>query len=176
MVRFGNVLGSSGSVIPTFRSQIAAGGPVTVTHQDITRFFMTIPEAAQLVIQSSALANGGEVFLLDMGEPIKIYDLAKRLIRLSGKELAEPGAPKRAGAIDIEFTGLRPGEKLYEELLIDATAQPTAHEKIMTAVEPHQTLETLKSAIAEIKTALENGDVGRCKNLLVELGTGYNNT
>lgn len=173
MVRFGNVLGSSGSVIPTFRRQIRSGGPVTLTHPDITRFFMTIPEAAQLVIQSSALANGGEVFLLDMGEPIKIYDLAKRLIRLSGKTVADVGSGKQPGSIEISVTGLRPGEKLYEELLIDAAAKSTAHPKIMTANEPMQPYDQLLSAVEELKDSFERRNVPRARNILVELGTGY---
>ncbi|TON43777.1 polysaccharide biosynthesis protein, partial [Vibrio parahaemolyticus] len=131
MVRFGNVLGSSGSVIPVFKKQIASGGPVTVTHPEITRFFMTIPEAAQLVIQAGAMGKGGDVFVLDMGESVKITDLACNLIQLSGLEVKSEANPH--GDIEIQFSGLRPGEKLYEELLIGDNVKQTAHERIMTA-------------------------------------------
>src|SRR5690606_22707192 len=120
MVRFGNVLGSSGSVVPLFRSQIEAGGPITLTHADITRYFMTIPEAAQLVIQAGAMAEGGEVFVLDMGQPVRIIDLALRMIELSGRTVRDAGRPD--GDIEVQITGLRPGEKLYEELLIGDNA------------------------------------------------------
>ncbi|WP_218744615.1 polysaccharide biosynthesis protein, partial [Vibrio parahaemolyticus] len=130
MVRFGNVLGSSGSVIPVFKKQIASGGPVTVTHPEITRFFMTIPEAAQLVIQAGAMGKGGDVFVLDMGESVKITDLACNLIQLSGLEVKSEANPH--GDIEIQFSGLRPGEKLYEELLIGDNVKQTAHERIMT--------------------------------------------
>ena len=133
MVRFGNVLGSSGSVIPLFKKQIKAGGPLTVTHPDITRFFMTIPEAAQLVIQAGAMGKGGDVFVLDMGESVKITDLAENLIKLSGLSVKNDENPH--GDIDIQFSGLRPGEKLYEELLIGDNVERTAHERIMTAQE-----------------------------------------
>lgn len=133
MVRFGNVLGSSGSVVPLFRQQIKAGGPVTLTHEDITRYFMTIPEAALLVIQAGAMAKGGEVFVLDMGEPVRIVDLARRMIELSGLRVRDERCQN--GDIEIECVGLRPGEKLYEELLIGDNAQPTSHPRIMMAKE-----------------------------------------
>ncbi|MEJ2075413.1 MAG: nucleoside-diphosphate sugar epimerase/dehydratase [Reinekea sp.] len=153
MVRFGNVLGSSGSVIPLFRSQIATGGPVTVTHPDITRFFMTIPEAAQLVIQAGAMAEGGDVFVLDMGAPVKIVDLATRMIELSGFEVSSEETNE--GDIAIQYTGLRPGEKLYEELLIGENVTGTVHPKIMRANETYVDsaliIETLGSlAVAEL--------------------------
>src|SRR5690606_370318 len=125
MVRFGNVLGSSGSVVPRFRKQIQAGGPVTVTHPEITRFFMTIPEAALLVIQAGSMGLGGDVFVLDMGEPVKIRDLAEKMIVLSGLTVKTPDRPD--GDISIEYVGLRPGEKLYEELLIGSNVMPTRH-------------------------------------------------
>ncbi|MFV3545520.1 polysaccharide biosynthesis protein, partial [Mycobacterium tuberculosis] len=125
MVRFGNVLGSSGSVVPLFRSQIAAGGPITITDPEITRYFMTIPEAAQLVIQAGAMAQGGDVFVLDMGEPVRIVDLARSMIELSGLRVREEGSVD--GDIAIEYVGLRPGEKLYEELLIGNSPSPSGH-------------------------------------------------
>lgn len=130
-VRFGNVLGSSGSVIPKFEKQIAAGGPITLTHPDITRYFMTIPEAAQLVVQASAMATRGEIYLLDMGEPIKIVDLAKTMARLHGREAYLAGEEAKPGGVQIRVTGLRPGEKLFEELLVDGSEAPTQHPRIM---------------------------------------------
>ena len=133
MVRFGNVLGSSGSVVPLFRKQIAEGGPVTVTHPEITRFFMTIPEASLLVIQAGSMATGGEVFVLDMGEPVRIEHLARRMIELSGLEVRDENNPE--GDVEVIYTGLRPGEKLYEELLIGENASGTAHPRIMRARE-----------------------------------------
>ena len=133
MVRFGNVLGSSGSVVPLFRAQIKAGGPITLTHADITRYFMTIPEAAQLVIQAGAMGDGGDVFVLDMGQPVRIIDLARRMVHLSGLELKDAARP--GGDIEIRITGLRPGEKLYEELLIGDNVLATDHERIMRAQE-----------------------------------------
>lgn len=174
MVRFGNVLDSSGSVIPTFKKQIASNGPVTITHRDITRYFMTIPEAAQLVIQSAGMAKGGDVFILDMGEPIKIYDLAKRLIRLSGKNYYEFGsAPLDVSSIRLEFTGLRPGEKLYEELLIDATALKTSHPKIMRAKEDFFRKKEIENYINRMKTSLNNDDFDLFYKLLEEAKIGY---
>jgi FlaA1/EpsC-like NDP-sugar epimerase len=133
MVRFGNVLGSSGSVVPLFKAQITSGGPITVTHRDITRYFMTIPEAAQLVIQATAMAKGGEVFVLDMGQPVRIMDLARSMVRLSGLTVRDAQDPD--GDIEIVETGLRPGEKLYEELLIGDNPEPTNHPRILRARE-----------------------------------------
>ena len=137
MVRFGNVLGSSGSVIPRFRQQIINGGPITLTHKDIIRYFMTIPEAVQLVVQAGAMAKGGEVFVLDMGEPVRIYDLAERMVQLSGLSLKNEQNPN--GDIEIKITGLRPGEKLFEELLIEEGSKPSAHPRIQVANEPYIT-------------------------------------
>jgi FlaA1/EpsC-like NDP-sugar epimerase len=130
MVRFGNVLGSSGSVVPRFRQQIRDGGPITLTHPDVTRYFMTIPEAAQLVIQAGAMAKSGDLFLLDMGQPVKILDLARRMIELSGLSVRDESNPD--GDIAIEISGMRPGEKLYEELLIGDHPQATSHPRIQT--------------------------------------------
>ena len=141
MVRFGNVLASSGSVVPLFMKQIDNGGPVTLTHKDVTRFFMTIPEAAHLVMQSLSLAKGGDVFLLDMGDPVKIIDLAKQLIFLAGLTLKNKNNPE--GDIEIIFTGLRSGEKLFEELLLDGKNYETSHNKIFRAVEKFIPLEIL---------------------------------
>ena len=149
MVRFGNVIGSSGSAIPLFQQQIKEGGPVTVTHSEVIRYFMSIPEAAELVIQAGAMGKGGDVFVLDMGEPIKIYDLAKRLIRLSGMELKDKDNPD--GDIEIIFTGLRPGEKLYEELLIGDNVSTTEHKRILRAEEDFLTAEELERISNSIK-------------------------
>ena len=141
MVRFGNVLNSSGSVVPLFKKQIAKGGPITLTDKRVTRYFMTILEAAQLVIQSISLAKGGEVFLLDMGKPIKIFDLAKQMINLSGLKVKD--SKDTNGDIEIRVSGLRPGEKLFEELLIDAKCEKTSHNLIYKATEKHIELEKL---------------------------------
>ncbi len=174
MVRFGNVLGSSGSVIPVFKKQIASGGPVTVTHPDITRFFMTIPEAAQLVIQAGAMGKGGDVFVLDMGESVKITDLACNLIQLSGLEVKSDANPH--GDIDIQFTGLRPGEKLYEELLIGDNVKQTAHERIMTAHEIHLPLEEYDLLLNDLDFACHSMDHESIRTLLLNAPTGFNPT
>ena len=171
MVRFGNVLGSSGSVVPLFRNQIKAGGPITVTHPDIIRFFMTIPEAAQLVIQAGAMAKGGEVFLLDMGKPVKVVDLAKRMIRLSG--LKERNAESPQGDIAIEYTGLRPGEKLYEELLIDGDASETVHPRIFHAHEAKVSWEEYQEILDNLTTACNHRDVERTYSMLRAHVSGF---
>ncbi|EJL6856930.1 nucleoside-diphosphate sugar epimerase/dehydratase [Vibrio alginolyticus] len=174
MVRFGNVLGSSGSVIPVFKKQIASGGPVTVTHPDITRFFMTIPEAAQLVIQAGAMGKGGDVFVLDMGESVKITDLACNLIQLSGLEVKSEANPH--GDIEIKFTGLRPGEKLYEELLIGDNVKQTAHERIMTAHEVHLPLKEYELLLNDLDFACHSMDHENIRTLLLNAPTGFNPT
>ncbi|QNG99588.1 polysaccharide biosynthesis protein [Pseudomonas sediminis] len=171
MVRFGNVLGSSGSVIPLFREQIKQGGPVTVTHPNITRYFMTIPEAAQLVIQAGSLGQGGDVFVLDMGEPVKIADLAEKMIRLSGLSVRDERTPH--GDISIEFTGLRPGEKLYEELLIGEDVKPTEHPMIMRAEEDMLPWGELKARLQELLAAVSEDDYARVRVLLRETVHGY---
>jgi FlaA1/EpsC-like NDP-sugar epimerase len=164
MVRFGNVLGSSGSVVPLFRRQIAAGGPITLTHKDVTRYFMTIPEAAQLVIQAGAMSQGGDVFVLDMGEPIRIYDLAVRMIELSGLSVkAEDGL---AGDVAITITGLRPGEKLYEELLIGNSPAPTSHPLIMKAHEPTPPCAELELALQQLDQAIDSNAASRAIEIL----------
>ena len=157
MVRFGNVLGSSGSVVPRFRAQIAAGGPITLTHREVTRFFMTIPEAAQLVMQAGAMANGGEVFVLDMGQPIRIYDLACSMIQLSGCSVRNEENPD--GDIAIKEIGLRPGEKMYEELLLGDNPQPTDHSRIMRAQEAKLGWTDLSGLLKTLSQALDRGDV-----------------
>jgi FlaA1/EpsC-like NDP-sugar epimerase len=151
MVRFGNVLGSSGSVVPLFRKQIAGGGPITLTHPDITRYFMTIPEAAQLVIQAGAMGEGGDVFVLDMGEPVRIADLAVRMVHLSGQEVKTPATP--TGTIEINYVGLRPGEKLYEELLIGSNVSETAHPLIQRAKEDEFEWPVLKQMLQQLEEA-----------------------
>lgn len=171
MVRFGNVLGSSGSVIPLFHKQIQAGGPLTVTHPKITRYFMTIPEAAQLVIQAGSMGQGGDVFVLDMGEPVKIVELAEKMIHLSGLSIRSERNP--LGDIAIEFSGLRPGEKLYEELLIGDNVEATRHPMIMSASEDYLPWDTLKERLEALLKAVENDDYARVRQLLRETVSGY---
>ena len=177
MVRFGNVLGSSGSVIPLFSRQIAAGGPITVTHPDITRFFMTIPEAAQLVIQAGAMAQGGDVFVLDMGEPVRIADLAARMARLHGLKpvlFADVQSVEvESGEIGIVFTKLRPGEKLYEELLIGDDPRQTAHPRIMTATEISKSQEELACILDALAVACDANNLDQIRQILVDAPTGY---
>lgn len=171
MVRFGNVLGSSGSVIPLFREQIKSGGPITVTHPNMTRYFMTIPEAAQLVIQAGSMGQGGDVFVLDMGQPVKIADLAEKMVHLSGLSLRSEERPN--GDISIEFTGLRRGEKLYEELLIGDNVSPTEHAMIMRADEEHLPWEDFKRAISALLKAVIEDDYVKVRELLSETVNGY---
>lgn len=171
MVRFGNVLGSSGSVIPLFHEQIRRGGPVTVTHPNITRYFMTIPEAAQLVIQAGAMGQGGDVFVLDMGQPVKIAELAEKMIHLSGLSVRSERNPY--GDIAIEFSGLRPGEKLYEELLIGDDVIATEHPMIMRANEDHLSWEDFKAVLGELLQAVEQDDYDRVRQLLRQTVSGY---
>lgn len=171
MVRFGNVLDSSGSVIPRFRKQIRDGGPITLTHPEITRYFMTIPEAAQLVIQAGAMAKGGDVFVLDMGEPMKIADLARRMVELSGLSVRDETNPD--GDIEIIVTGLRPGEKLYEELLLGNDPQPTVHPKIQRAQDPFIPWDKLETDLNTLKILLSHNNVEVILTLLQKLVTGY---
>ncbi|WP_339440656.1 nucleoside-diphosphate sugar epimerase/dehydratase [Pseudomonas proteolytica] len=171
MVRFGNVLGSSGSVIPLFHKQIKSGGPLTVTHPKITRYFMTIPEAAQLVIQAGSMGQGGDVFVLDMGEPVRIVELAEKMIHLSGLSVRSDKNPH--GDIAIEFTGLRPGEKLYEELLIGDNVVATQHPMIMSANEDHLDWEILKGKLADLLAAVDADDYSRVRQLLRDTVSGY---
>lgn len=178
MVRFGNVLGSSGSVIPLFRRQIAAGGPLTVTHPQITRFFMTIPEAAQLVIQAGAMGHGGDVFVLDMGEPVRISDMAAQMARLHGLRPVMFAKGKDAtileGEIAIQFTGLRPGEKLYEELLIGDSPAPTQHPRIMTATERFVPEAKLLPLLDRLSEACARNDISAIRQVMIDAQTGYN--
>ena len=171
MVRFGNVLGSSGSVVPLFKKQIQNGGPITLTHKDITRYFMTIPEAAQLVIQAGALGMGGDVFVLDMGKPVKIYDLAYKLIHLSGLHLKSEVYPN--GDIEIVETGLRPGEKLYEELLIGDDVGKTGNERIMTASEVFLSWDELELVLSNLKQACKDYDHQAIRSILLAAPTGF---
>ncbi len=171
MVRFGNVLGSSGSVVPKFRQQIRDGGPITLTHAEITRYFMTIPEAAQLVIQAGAMAKGGDVFVLDMGQSVKIMDLARRMIELSGLTVKDEQNPD--GDVEIEITGLRPGEKLYEELLIGDNPKPTSHSRIMKAHEEFVPWSELEGKLKSLEMALNVNDVGVIRLMMEKLVAGY---
>jgi FlaA1/EpsC-like NDP-sugar epimerase len=181
MVRFGNVLGSSGSVVPHFRNQIAQGGPITLTHKDIIRYFMTIPEAAQLVMQAGGMADqkvndslhgkGAEVYVLDMGDPVKIYDLARRMVELSGFRVKDNDFT--SGDIAIDVIGLRPGEKLYEELLIGNNPQKTQHPRIMKANEKYLPWEELTPWLSALKVAAENADVLMMRTLFKKLVPEY---
>jgi len=171
MVRFGNVLGSSGSVVPLFRDQIKLGGPITLTHPDITRYFMTVSEAAQLVIQAGAMGSGGDVFVLDMGQPVRIYDLARRMVNLSGLTLKDD--VNSDGDIDITTTGLRPGEKLFEELLIGDNPRPTDHSKIMKAQDDFIPWDQLKPALDELNLTINANDVAGIRQFLQQLVPGY---
>ena len=174
MVRFGNVLGSSGSVVPLFRQQIKDGGPVTLTHPEITRYFMTISEASQLVIQAGAMAEGGDVFLLDMGEPVRIADLARRMIELSGLTVRDAENPE--GDIGLAVTGLRPGEKLYEELLIGDNPETTEHPRIMKAREDFLSWPELSRRLKVLDAALDRNDMKAARAMLAELVSGYSST
>ncbi len=171
MVRFGNVLGSSGSVVPKFRKQIEEGGPITVTHKDITRYFMSIPEAVQLVIQAGAMAKGGDVFVLDMGDSVKITELAHKMIHLSGMRLKDKMNPE--GDIAIEYTGLRPGEKLYEELLIGDNVKGTQHPRIMQAHEEYYSLKKLQLLLKSLSVSLSGSNVDDIKDSLTKIVDGY---
>ena len=171
MVRFGNVLGSSGSVVPLFRQQLAQGGPLTVTHPEVTRYFMTIPEAAQLVLQAGAMAHGGDVFVLEMGRPVKILDLAHRMVALSGLSVRDADRPD--GDIEVAITGLRPGEKLYEELLIGDNPEVTEHARIMKAREEFVAWTVLEQRLQELKQASSNNNLELIKTLLQNLVQNY---
>ena len=171
MVRFGNVIGSSGSAIPLFQRQIEDGGPVTVTHPDVMRYFMSIPEAAELVIQAGAMGEGGDLFVLDMGEPVKIVELAKKLINLSGKELLDKNNPE--GDIKIQFTGLRPGEKLYEELLIGGNVARTEHSRILRAQEDFLSSKEIDKYLNLILESEEDRNVDTLKEIFKETVSGF---
>lgn len=170
MVRFGNVINSSGSVIPLFLDQIAKGGPITVTDKNVTRYFMTIPEASNLVLQAAEMSSGGEVFILDMGEQLKIYDLAKKLIHLSGSSISKGSESKGIEIIEI---GLRPGEKMYEELLISGDQLPTSNPKIFKSMEKFPSLQTMKPLIDDIKAAINNNDHHAIKTIFINNVEGY---
>jgi FlaA1/EpsC-like NDP-sugar epimerase len=171
MVRFGNVLDSSGSVVPKFRSQIREGGPVTLTHKDVTRYFMTIPEAAQLVIQAGAMSQGGDVFVLDMGKSVKIIDLAYRMIELSGRTVRDDLNPD--GDIEIKVIGLRPGEKLFEELLIGNSPETTLHPRIMKAHEEFIAWDALQVTLKILEDFALDNNVFGIREILINLNMGY---
>jgi len=171
MVRFGNVLASSGSVVPLFREQIRRGGPVTVTHPEIIRYFMTIPEAAQLVIQAGSMGEGGDVFVLDMGQPVRIRDLARRMIHLMGLTVRDQTDPE--GDIAIEYTGLRPAEKLYEELLIGSNVTGTDHPMIMRAMEESLPWDRLEAHLDELAEAVRSYDCRQTRDILLAGVGGY---
>ena len=171
MVRFGNVLGSSGSVVPLFRRQISTGGPITVTHPEVTRYFMTVQEAAQLVIQAGSMAKGGDVFVLDMNEPIRIVDLAKKMVHLMGYDVKDENAYR--GDIAIEYTGLRPGEKLYEELLIGESVTGTEHPKIMRAEEDFLVWEELQDLLDRLQLACREMNLSKIREILLEAVDGF---
>jgi FlaA1/EpsC-like NDP-sugar epimerase len=166
MVRFGNVLESSGSVVPLFREQIKRGGPVTVTHTDVIRYFMTIPEAAQLVLQAGSMAKGGDVFVLDMGKPVRIADLARRMINLMGLSVRDDGNPD--GDIEIVYTGLRPAEKLFEELLIGTNVMGTEHPMIMRAIEHSLPWAQVDHLLNDLDVALSRLDCEKARQLLMQ--------
>jgi FlaA1/EpsC-like NDP-sugar epimerase len=171
MVRFGNVLGSSGSVVPLFRKQISQGGPITVTHSEVTRYFMTVQEAAQLVIQAGSMASGADVFVLDMNEPVRIVDLARKMIHLMGFMVKDERNPN--GDVAIEYTGLRPGEKLYEELLIGEQVTGTEHPKIMRAEEDFLSWEQLQALLTRLEFACEELDQTNIREVLAEAIGGF---
>ena len=174
MVRFGNVLGSSGSVVPKFREQIHKGGPLTITHPEMVRYFMSIPEAAQLVIQAGAMAKGGDVFVLDMGEPVKIMDLAKKMIELSGFSIKSSSTPD--GDIEIKITELRPGEKLYEELLIGKDSGITSHSRIMKASETYSSWPKLETSLSNLSQAIDERNIPLARKILKGCVSGYQPT
>ena len=167
MVRFGNVLGSSGSVVPIFRQQIEGGGPVTVTHPDVTRYFMSIPEAVQLILQAGAMGQGGDVFVLDMGDPVKIADLARNMIRLAGRSVRDASNPN--GEIEVVFTGMRPGEKMFEELVIGAELRPTAHPAVMVAVEGFAGWDPLDLQLQALEASVSQHDAAAVRRQVGQL-------
>jgi FlaA1/EpsC-like NDP-sugar epimerase len=171
IVRFGNVLGSSGSVLPVFQEQISEGGPITVTHPEVTRYFMTIPEAASLVVQAASMGQSGEVYVLDMGKSVKILDLAKRLIRLAGLRIRNAESPN--GDIEILYTGLRPGEKLYEELLIGENPEPTSHPRIIRAREADLEWSQLTKTLGDLEAACRISDNAAVREKLRRVVTDY---